>query len=77
MLRSSPPVRVHPTKLQYFNTKTCHVPLEGYVENTPLPQKRGHENITEFVPGLRSVYSLCCMKPWSLFLSHEYLILEK
>lgn len=39
-LSSSSPMRVHISKLQYFNTETCHLPFEGYIENNSLPQKR-------------------------------------
>lgn len=38
---SSSPMRVHISKLQYFNTETCHLLFEGYVKNNSLPPKEG------------------------------------
>lgn len=40
-LNLSSPMRVHVSKLHYFNTETCHLPLEGYMENNCLPPKEG------------------------------------
>lgn len=87
-LSSSSPMRIHISKLQYFNTETCHSLFEGSIENSSLPQKRAREHCwicTEIgavysrgwrAEGLYSALT-AILKPRSLFLSHEYLIIEK
>lgn len=40
-LSSSSPMRVHVSKLHYFNTEMCHLLFEGYMESNCLPPKEG------------------------------------